>query len=124
MAENAAGDIQMMFGRVLFVAFTLVTAAGAVASMQLPPQQPGQPPPAQPPGGRGGRGRGGVQVMTLSSTAWADGGTIPKKYSQAGDDVSPPLAWTNVPETTASFVLIAHDVDAATGSGADDLLHW
>jgi len=29
-----------------------------------------------------------------------------------------------VPEGIASFVLIAHDVDAATGSGTDDILHW
>src|SRR5206468_5289719 len=46
------------------------------------------------------------------------------KYSQAGDQVSPPLAWSNVPESAASFVLIAHDVDAASGNGTDDILHW
>ena len=62
--------------------------------------------------------------MTLTSTAWADGGPIPAKYSQAGDQVSPPLSWSNVPEGVASFVLLAHDVDAATGNGTDDILHW
>jgi Raf kinase inhibitor-like YbhB/YbcL family protein len=84
--------------------------------------QRGQPPPGQPPGG--GRGRGGVQVMTLTSSAFADGGAIPATYTQAGEDVSPPLAWSNVPANVASFVLIAHDVDAAIGSGTDDILHW
>jgi Raf kinase inhibitor-like YbhB/YbcL family protein len=64
------------------------------------------------------------QVMTLTSTAWPDGGTIPKKFSQAGDEVSPPFEWSNVPEGTVSFVLIARDLDAATGNGTDDLLHW
>jgi hypothetical protein len=34
------------------------------------------------------------------------------------------LSWSNVPEGAASFVLIAHDVDAAIGNGSDDLLHW
>src|SRR5262245_36045713 len=71
------------------------------------PPQRGTPPPAapgQPPGGRGG-GRGGVQTMTLTSTAWSDGGQIPAKYSQAGDQVSPPLAWSHAPESVASFVL-------------------
>jgi len=72
---------------------------------------------------QGGRGRGAV-VMTLSSPAWADGGTIPVKYAQPGGDVSPPLAWSNAPANAASFVLIVHDLDAATGNGLDDLLHW
>jgi Raf kinase inhibitor-like YbhB/YbcL family protein len=62
--------------------------------------------------------------MTLTSSAWPDGGTIPARYTQAGDQVSPPLAWSNVPETAASFVLIARDLDAAVGSGTDDMLHW
>jgi Raf kinase inhibitor-like YbhB/YbcL family protein len=62
--------------------------------------------------------------MTLTSSAWPDGGSIPAKYTQAGGEMSPPLAWSNVPEGTASFVLIAHDTDAAIGNGTDDLLHW
>ena len=74
-------------------------------------------------GGRGG-GRGGIQVMTLASSAFADGGRIPAKYTQAGEEASPPLAWTNVPEGAASFVLVVHDVDAAIGPGTEDILHW
>jgi Raf kinase inhibitor-like YbhB/YbcL family protein len=94
-------------------------------------QQRGQAPPANPappaqPGqrGGGGRGRGAVQVMTLTSTAWPDGGQIPAKYTQADIEVSPALSWSNVPDGAASFVLIAHDVDAAIGNGNDDILHW
>ena len=70
-----------------------------------------------------GRGRG-MQVMTLMTPAWADGGQIPAKYAQAGRDVSPPLSWSNVPDTAASFVLVVHDLDAATAPGTDDMLHW
>ena len=62
--------------------------------------------------------------MSLTTTAWTDGGTIPAKYTQAGAQVSPPLAWSNVPDGAQSFVLIAHDIDAAIGSGTDDMLHW
>ncbi len=62
--------------------------------------------------------------MTLTSTAWSDGGQIPSKYSQAGDQVSPPLAWSNIPDGAASFVLLVHDVDAAIGNGTDDILQW
>ena len=95
---------------------------------QTPGQRPGgnQPPTAPTaPGGPGGGGRRvPVQVMTVTSTAWADGGQIPKKYTQAGEQLSPPLTWSNVPEGVQSFVLIARDLDAAVGQGTDDMLHW
>ena len=116
----------------LFVVSVAVVAA--MAAQNPPPAgqgqagQPGQRGTGTPqtPGGQrgGGRGRGAVQVMTLTTPGWTDGGTIPVKYSQEGIEVSPPLSWTHVPETAASFVLIAHDIDAATGPGTDDVLHW
>ncbi|MBI3494308.1 MAG: YbhB/YbcL family Raf kinase inhibitor-like protein [Acidobacteria bacterium] len=62
--------------------------------------------------------------MTLTTTAWPDGGSIPTKYTQVGDQTSPPLGWSNVPDGVTSFVLIVHDVDAATAPGTDDMLHW
>jgi Raf kinase inhibitor-like YbhB/YbcL family protein len=108
-----------------------VVHLGLNASPQNPPAdagrgaQRGAVPPDAPGGrGRGGRGRGGAQTMTLSTTAWSDGGQMPAKYTQAGAEVSPPLTWSNVPDSTASFVLIVHDPDAATGNGTDDVLHW
>lgn len=79
-------------------------------------------PAAQPGGGQGRRGP--IQVMSLTTTAWTDGGTIPAKYTQAGAQVSPPLAWSNAPDDAVSFALIAHDTDATIGSGTDDMLHW
>ena len=83
---------------------------------------------AQPPGGQrqggGGRGRGGVQVMSLTTTGWQDGSVMPAKYTQAGDEVSPPLAWSTPPETTQSFVLIVHDIDATNADATTDTLHW
>src|SRR5476649_2756973 len=79
---------------------------------------------APPPGGRGGGGRGDVEVMTLATAAWPDGGQIPATYTQAGAQLSPPLTWSHVPDGVVSFVLLAHDLDAPTGTGADDILHW
>ena len=107
--------------------FALLFAALVSARQPQRGAPPPPPPPGaqagQPPGGRGG-GRGAVQTMTLTSTAWADGGQIPAKYSQAGDQVSPPLAWSNVPDAATSFVLLVHDLDAAAGNGTDDILQW
>jgi Raf kinase inhibitor-like YbhB/YbcL family protein len=104
MAENAAGLLQMIARRRFAPGIALLVAA---AAMTVSAQ----------------RGRS-VQVMTLTTPAWADGGVIPAKYAQQGGDVSPPLSWSSVPETAASFVLIVHDLDAATGPGTEDTLHW
>jgi Raf kinase inhibitor-like YbhB/YbcL family protein len=98
----------------------IVAIASTLAAQATPPA------PAGRAGGGGGRGRGRepMVVMTLTSPAFTDGGRIPEKYSQAGHDVSPALAWTGAPDSTASFVLIVHDLDAAIGNGTDDMLHW
>ena len=88
-----------------------------------PPGAPGGQPPPGPQRG-GGRGRGAVQVMTLSTTAWADGAQIPVKHTQAGEEMSPALTWSGAPDGVASYVLVVHDVDAASGPGTDDILHW
>jgi Raf kinase inhibitor-like YbhB/YbcL family protein len=109
------------------LALFLSVALGIAFVQAQAPQRGAQPPgaPGGQPGGRGGgRGRGAIPVMTLTSSAWPDGGQIPVKYTQVGEEASPPLAWSNVPENVASFILIAHDVDAAIGNGTDDLLHW
>ncbi len=51
-------------------------------------------------------------TLKFSSTAFADGGEIPSKYTCEGSDISPPLEWDNVPEHTRSLVLIVDDPDA------------
>ena len=92
------------------------------ANMGLPNPLPPAKPPQSGPGGQNRRGP--IAVMSLTTTAWSDGGMIPAKYTQGGAQASPPLAWSNVPDGVQSFVLIARDTDAAIGNGTDDLLHW
>ena len=114
--------------------FSLTLAAVAVAitllpaqaqQQQPPPQNPpaGQPPAGQRAGGGGRGGRGGIQIMTLTAP-WQPGGVIPEKHSQAGREVSPALSWDGAPDTTVSFALVVHDVNAATQPGTNDVLHW
>jgi hypothetical protein len=50
--------------------------------------------------------------MKIESPAFRDGGEIPIKYTCEGEDVSPPLAWTDVPADARSLVLIVDDPDA------------
>lgn len=63
---------------------------------------------------------GNKMDIRVTSTAFTDGGTIPQKYTCDGADVSPPLAWDNVPEGTKSFALICDDPDAPMGTW----VHW
>jgi Raf kinase inhibitor-like YbhB/YbcL family protein len=58
--------------------------------------------------------------MKLTSTAFPEGGTIPKDYTGDGRDVSPPLTWSEVPDGTRSFALIGDDPDAPRGTW----VHW
>ena len=113
---------------VIVLGSTLLIGQQRGAQPQAPPANPAlpaSPAPAGPAGQRGGgRGRGAVQVMTLVSSAWPDGGQIPAKHTQAGDDLSPPLAWSGAPDGVVSYALIVHDADAAIGNGTDDLLQW
>jgi Raf kinase inhibitor-like YbhB/YbcL family protein len=96
----------MKINRLMTLGMMLAAATGAA---QNPPARGGAP--AAPP-------------MTLTTNAWADGTDIPAKYTQAGEQVSPELKWTNAPAGTASFVLLMHDPDVALTGTTDDQLHW
>lgn len=50
--------------------------------------------------------------LTITSSAFAEGGTIPALYTCEGRDLSPPLAWSGVPADARSLVLIVDDPDA------------
>jgi Raf kinase inhibitor-like YbhB/YbcL family protein len=51
-------------------------------------------------------------MFTLSSSAFAPGGAIPKRFTCDGANVSPPLVWSGAPSDTKSFALIVDDPDA------------
>jgi Raf kinase inhibitor-like YbhB/YbcL family protein len=50
--------------------------------------------------------------MRLLSNAFSDGERIPAEYTCQGADLSPQLAWDEVPENTQSLALIVDDPDA------------
>jgi Raf kinase inhibitor-like YbhB/YbcL family protein len=71
-----------------------------------------------------------AEPFTLTSTAFADGAALPTKYAGAdpsrqppcgGDNVSPPLQWTNAPAATKSFAIVMQDPDGGRGTGSN---HW
>lgn len=59
--------------------------------------------------------------MKLTSPAFEHNGNIPSKYTCDGENISPPLEWSEIPENTKSFVLIVDDPDAVGGKTFD---HW
>jgi Raf kinase inhibitor-like YbhB/YbcL family protein len=59
-------------------------------------------------------------TIKVSSSAFKDGESIPKKYTADGANVSPPLRWSESPPGTKCFALICEDPDAPRGTWT----HW
>ncbi len=60
-------------------------------------------------------------TITVSSTAFRQGEPIPKKYTGDGEDISPPLSWTGLPDGTKQLAIICDDPDAPT---KEPWVHW
>jgi Raf kinase inhibitor-like YbhB/YbcL family protein len=58
--------------------------------------------------------------LRLSSEAFANEETIPTRYTCDGDNLSPALSWSGVPQGTEALALIADDPDAPGGT----FTHW
>ncbi len=59
-------------------------------------------------------------AIKVTSSAFAEGGLIPAKYTCDGSDISPPLQWDGIPQGTKSIALISDDPDAPAGTW----VHW
>ncbi|QUY46464.1 YbhB/YbcL family Raf kinase inhibitor-like protein [Serratia plymuthica] len=71
-------------------------------------------------------------TFTLTSPAFQDGGMLAQKYAGAtpgnasctGDNVSPPLNWSNPPTGTQSFALLLSDPEGRNGLGVSHLVAY
>jgi Raf kinase inhibitor-like YbhB/YbcL family protein len=61
-----------------------------------------------------------VAGLRLQSNAFEHGEPIPRRHGCEGEDLSPPLAWSGVPEGTRSLALVVDDPDAPAGT----FTHW
>lgn len=59
--------------------------------------------------------------LELESPAFRNGGRIPVAHTHDGENASPPLSWSGVPEGTKSLALICDDPDAPTPK---PFVHW
>jgi Raf kinase inhibitor-like YbhB/YbcL family protein len=64
-------------------------------------------------------------AIAFSSSAFGDGDAIPDTYTCTGQDISPPLAWAELPEGTRSLALIVDDPDAPDPAAPKmTWVHW
>ena len=108
--------------------FVLASAAALALCVNAAVAQPaaGQAPAA---------GRGAMParvVLSVSSSAWPDGGEIPMKYSSRGENRSPDFTfnWSQGGNTVAapaelqSYAIVFRDMENSTNRGTTDTLHW
>jgi Raf kinase inhibitor-like YbhB/YbcL family protein len=84
----------------------------------------------QPPAG----GRGGPRgpVLSVTSSAWPDGGEVPMTNAGRGGNKSPAFEFhwfsgtepANAPEALQTYAVIFHDIENSTNKTTADTLHW
>lgn len=82
------------------LAVTVRTARGTTCTTSFAVTEPGPTPTPTP------TSSPVTEPFALTSSAFADGGTLPIQYSGDGIGISPPLAWTGVPEGTVELALM------------------
>ncbi|MFN3485785.1 MAG: YbhB/YbcL family Raf kinase inhibitor-like protein [Planctomycetota bacterium] len=61
------------------------------------------------------------KTIVLSSPAFSPGGPLPREYTACGANVSPPLAWSGLPEGARSLAFVAEDPEGEDGR---PVTHW
>ena len=110
------------------VPLLILMAALCVGMTRAQAQQPAAG--GAPAGGARGGGRG--PVLSVTSTAFPDGGEVPMHNAGRGDNKSPAFEfhWMNgataatAPDTVKSYTVVLHDIENATARGTGDTLHW
>ena len=100
-------------------ALVLGAAVLSCCAMGLAQAPAGGPPPPRP-------------VLSVTSSAWPDGGEVPMKYSGRGDNKSPAFEfhWNlgpnaiPAPDGLQTYAVIFHDIENSTNKTAVDTLHW
>ncbi len=60
-------------------------------------------------------------MIEVKSSAFEQGGQIPRKFTGEGEDVSPELVFSGIPDTARELALICDDPDAPT---PQPFVHW
>ncbi len=90
--------------RILFFCFVAVIVLSSCSSAKTATSEPTE----------------AAMSIEFKSDAFANGQSIPVKYSCRGNNISPALTWSNAPAGTQSYALIVDDPDAPAGTW----VHW
>jgi len=71
-------------------------------------------------GGSRGPERDLPETITVTSSSFPAGGSIPARFTCDGQEVSPQLGWSGVPAGTTELALVVDDPDASGGT----YVHW
>jgi Raf kinase inhibitor-like YbhB/YbcL family protein len=63
----------------------------------------------------------GTSRLLVTSPAFGSGGDLNDRYTQNGENMSPPIAWSRGPQGTQSYVLLAEDAGV---NRPDPVFHW
>jgi Raf kinase inhibitor-like YbhB/YbcL family protein len=98
----------------------LALAVAAVPALIQSPPEPAPPKDGAPPTPPE-TDKDMPMSIVVESSAFAQNAPIPAKYTGDGDDVSPPLKWSKLPEGVMELALIADDPDAPS---PEPWVHW
>lgn len=66
-----------------------------------------------------------MTILTLTATSFTHNGMIPARFTCDGQNISPALNWTGLPEGTQSLALIVDDPDAPDPAAPKmTWVHW
>jgi phosphatidylethanolamine-binding protein (PEBP) family uncharacterized protein len=71
-------------------------------------------------------------ALSVSSSAWPDGGEIPMRHAGRGENKSPAFEFhwnlgvnpTNPPDSLKTYAVILHDIENSSNKTTTDTLHW
>ena len=66
-------------------------------------------------------GKAGNSVLRVTSSMFVSGDAMPERFTQNGENVSPPITWTKGPAGTISYVVLAEDNGV---NRPEPIVHW
>ncbi len=90
-------------------------------------------PPAAGKGAPGGPAKAAPRpALSVSSSAWADGGEVPMKHAGRGENKSPAFEFhwnlgvnpTTAPPELQTYAVVFHDIENSSNKTTVDTLHW
>ena len=97
----------------------IVASSAAVTMAQAPGGEKKAPAPPRP-------------VLSVTTTAWPDGGEVPMRNAGRGENKSPAFEFhwnlgtnpTTAPDSLQTYAVVFHDVENSTNKTTVDTLHW